>query len=100
MSDIPSKTASVDNGESGATNESAVAPVDGVDMPSDLESMTFLQTAQSVLWAMLGVQSKRNASRDFGKGKLSHFIILGLFFTLIFIFTLVSIIGYVIGDIA
>jgi len=100
VSDISSKTPSRDNSEPAATSEPIAESSHGVEVPSSPETMTFLQTAQSVLWAMLGVQSKRNASRDFGKGKLSHFIILGLFFTLIFIFTLVSIIGYVLGDIA
>ena len=62
------------------------------------ESMSFLQTTQSVLWAMLGVQSKRNARRDFSKGKLSHFVIIGIGFTLIFILTLVSVIRMVIPE--
>lgn len=65
---------------------------------SDSQTMTFIDTTQSVLWAMLGVQSKRNASRDFSKGKFVHFVIIGLGFTLVFIFTLVSIIRYVLGD--
>jgi len=60
--------------------------------------MTLLQTTQSVLWAMLGVQSKRNARRDFSNGKFSHFVIIGVVFTLLFIFALVSIIQTVIPE--
>ena len=64
----------------------------------EVPSMTLLQTTQSVLWAMLGVQSKKNARRDFSKGKFSHFVIIGVVFALVFIFTLVSIIRVVIPD--
>lgn len=54
--------------------------------------LTFLQTLQSVAWAMLGVQSKKNAKRDFSKGKPSHFIVIGIMFAGIFVLSLVSII--------
>jgi len=67
------------------------------DTPESPE-MTLLQTTQSVLWAMLGVQSQRNAKRDFSKGKFSHFVIIGLVFTGFFVLTLVSIIRWVLAD--
>lgn len=60
--------------------------------------MTLLQTTQSVLWAMLGVQSKRNARRDFSKGKFAHFVIIGIGFALVFILTLVSLIQLVLPE--
>lgn len=69
-----------------------------VDASQTPPKMTLMQTAQSVLWAMLGVQSKRNARRDFSQGKLSHFVVIGLVFTLLFILTLVSVIQLVIPD--
>lgn len=62
--------------------------------------MTLLETTQSVLWAILGVQSKRNASRDFKKGKFSHFLIIGLAFAALFVFTLVGLISVILGQVA
>ena len=47
------------------------------DSPRDL---TLWETFQSVLWAMLGVQKRSNAKRDFSRGKASHFIVLGILF--------------------
>ena len=39
----------------------------------------------SVLAAALGVQSGKNRARDFSHGKPSHFIILGVGFTVLFV---------------
>ncbi len=44
-----------------------------------------LQTAGSVLAAFFGVQSRRNRERDFTRGKASHFILMGLVLTILFI---------------
>lgn len=62
------------------------------------EQMTLLQTTQSVLWAMLGVQSKKNARRDFSQGKFRHFVIIGIGFALVFILTLVSLISLLLPE--
>lgn len=48
---------------------------------------TFWQMLQSVLAAAFGVQSGKNRARDFSQGKPSHFIALGLLFTLCFVLT-------------
>ena len=53
------------------------------------ETLTLLQTFKSVLWALLGVQSRENLVRDFSKGKASHFIITGLVFVILFVLMLV-----------
>lgn len=47
--------------------------------------LSFVETAQSVLFAMLGVQKSKNAERDFRKGKASHFIVLGVAFGILFV---------------
>lgn len=60
---------------------------------------TLLQTSQSVLWAMLGVQNKRNAKRDFSQGKVSHFVFLGLLFALFFVLGLVLIVRSVLPEV-
>jgi hypothetical protein len=47
--------------------------------------LTFWEMLQSVLSAALGVQSGKNRSRDFSRGKPSHFIIMGVLFTVVFV---------------
>lgn len=64
------------------------------------QEMTLWQTTQSVLWAMLGVQSKKNARRDFSKGKFSHFLIIGVVFALVFILTIVSVVRVILSSAA
>ena len=46
---------------------------------------SLLQTAGSVLAAFFGVQNSRNRHRDFTRGKPSHFIVMGLVMTVLFI---------------
>ena len=46
---------------------------------------SFLDTLKSVLAAFFGVQSAKKRERDFTRGKPSHFIIIGLAATVIFI---------------
>ena len=46
---------------------------------------SFWQMLQSVLAAAFGVQSGKNRARDFTHGKPSHFIVLGVGFTLVFV---------------
>ncbi|GGD04492.1 hypothetical protein GCM10007418_24440 [Halopseudomonas salina] len=57
--------------------------------------MTFGQTFMSVLWAALGVQSSKARERDFTKGKPSHFILLGIGFTLAFVLIIVAVVNLV-----
>jgi hypothetical protein len=46
---------------------------------------------QSVLAAAFGVQSGKNRARDFSHGKPSHFIVLGILFTTLFVLVLLGI---------
>ena len=50
---------------------------------------------KSVFAAMFGVQSGKNRERDFTQGSARHFIIIGILATLLFIFTLVTIVSFV-----
>jgi len=52
--------------------------------------LTLREMLQSVLAAALGVQSGKNRSRDFSRGKPSHFILLGVFFTVLFVVVLLG----------
>ncbi|QEY63823.1 DUF2970 domain-containing protein [Metapseudomonas lalkuanensis] len=52
------------------------------------QPLSFREMLQSVLAAAFGVQSGKNRTRDFSRGKPSHFIILGVLFTAIFVLVL------------
>ena len=56
---------------------------------------SFWQMLQSVLAAAFGVQSGKNRARDFTYGKPSHFILLGIAFTLIFVVLLYALVQLV-----
>lgn len=57
--------------------------------------LTLGEMLQSVLSAALGVQSGKNRSRDFTRGKPSHFIILGVLFTAVFALVILGIVKLV-----
>lgn len=63
---------------------------DNDDKPLTLREMLF-----SVLAAAFGVQSGKRRARDFTHGKPSHFIILGVLFTAIFVLVIFSIVKLV-----
>lgn len=50
---------------------------------------------KSVFAAMFGVQSAKNRERDFTHGSARHYIVIGVIATLLFIFTLITIVSYV-----
>jgi len=57
--------------------------------------LSFRQMLHSVLAGALGVQSSRNRARDFSQGKPSHFILLGIGFTLLFVLTILGVVKLV-----
>jgi hypothetical protein len=57
--------------------------------------LTLWEMLQSVLSAALGVQSGKNRARDFSRGKPSHFIILGVLFTAVFVLVIFTIVKLV-----
>lgn len=57
--------------------------------------LTLWEMLQSVLSAALGVQSGKNRSRDFSRGKPSHFIILGVLFTAVFVLVIFAVVNLV-----
>lgn len=56
---------------------------------------SFWQMLHSVLAAAFGVQSGKNRTRDFTHGKPSHFIALGIAFTLVFVLLLYALVQLV-----
>lgn len=57
--------------------------------------LTLWEMLQSVLSAALGVQSGKNRSRDFTRGKPSHFIMLGVGFTAVFVLVIFAVVKLV-----
>ncbi|MCC6075138.1 DUF2970 domain-containing protein [Pseudomonas sp. GCM10022188] len=64
--------------------------------PGD-QPLTLREMLQSVLAAAFGVQSNKNRTRDFSRGKPSHFIILGLLFTGLFVLVLIAVVRLVLS---
>lgn len=69
-----------------------------IDEPGD-QPLTLLEMLQSVLAAAFGVQSNKNRSRDFSRGKPSHFILLGLLFTGLFVLVLIAVVHLVLSGV-
>lgn len=63
-----------------------------MDNKDEQQPLTFWQMLHSIVAAAFGVQSGKNRSRDFSRGKPSHFIILGLLVTLVFILLLYALV--------
>ncbi|QGZ31544.1 DUF2970 domain-containing protein [Stutzerimonas stutzeri] len=59
------------------------------------KSLTLRQMLQSVLAGALGVQSGKNRARDFSHGKPSHFILLGVGFTVAFVLVILGVVKLV-----
>jgi|TARA_R110001599_G_scaffold65069_3_gene183466 hypothetical protein len=64
---------------------------------TQIKSLSLIQTIKSVLWAMLGIQTKENLMRDFAHGKASNFIITGLLFVILFVLTLILAVNIVLS---
>jgi hypothetical protein len=58
-----------------------------LDDSENTQSPSFLGVLGSVLASMFGVQSNRKREQDFTSGKPSHFILIGLLVTVLFVLT-------------
>ena len=65
------------------------APSNDEDPPG---SLSFWQVLGSTLAAAFGVQSSKNRKRDFTHGKASHFILMGIGFTVVFVLIMIGIV--------
>ncbi len=63
----------------------------------DEKSLTFWQVLGSTMAAAFGVQSSKNRERDFTKGKASHFIMMGIGFTVVFVLLMITLVNFVLG---
>lgn len=70
----------------------------GEDKPlNDDDRVTFLQLLQSVLAALLGVQSESARHRDFSKGRPLHFIIIGVVATVLLVLIFAGIVRLILS---
>ena len=67
-----------------------------MDDPVDNKPPTLWQMVHSVLAGAFCVQSGEDRARDFTHGKPSHFVVLGIAFTVIFALTLFGIVKLVV----
>ena len=58
-------------------------------------ALTFWQLLSSTAAAAFGVQTSKNRERDFNRGKASHFIAMGIGFTVVFVLVIASIVSFV-----
>jgi hypothetical protein len=60
-------------------------------------SSKFKQILQGTLAAAFGVQSHKNREKDFEEGNAGWFILAGIIFTVVFIFTVLTAVNLVVG---
>lgn len=77
--------------ESDAKAEPTVEPA------ADEQPLTFWQMLGSTAAAAFGVQSSKNRKRDFSKGKASHFILMGIGFTAVFVLLMAGLVSLVLS---
>lgn len=66
--------------------------------PNSKPKPSLLSVVKSILAAAIGVQSDSNRSRDFEQGNPLTFIVGGIVFTLLFIATVATIVGFVLSN--
>lgn len=65
---------------------------------ADKREPNLWDVTKSVLFALLGVQSRKNYERDFNHGKPWQYIVIGLFAVAIFITIIVTVVRWVLSS--
>ena len=78
-------------------SEEQTADLGNVD--EELPPLTLWQMIGSALSAAAGVQSSKNRERDFARGKASHFIIIGVGFTAIFVLIMATLVRFILSQV-
>lgn len=68
------------------------------DKQTKIKKRSLLSFILSILAAAVGIQSDKNRERDFANGNPLAFIIGGVFFTLLFIASVATIVGLVLSN--
>lgn len=82
------------------TQDKPADDTDGLEQSQAVDNdqpLTLLQMFGSAISAMIGVQSKEKRERDFARGKASHFIIVGMVLTAIFVLTMAGVVSLVLS---
>ena len=86
--------------EKNSTAPSTEDQMTQVDNPDEvLPPLTLWQMTGSALSAAIGVQSSKNRERDFARGKASHFIIIGVGFTAIFVVLMALLVRFILSQV-
>lgn len=72
---------------------------DSGGQPPEGKPLGILQVIGSALAAAFGVQSSRNRERDFTHGKPSHFIVIGIVFTVLFVLAVAGVVSLVLSQV-
>ena len=67
------------------------------EQPSNQQKSRLISVVKGILAAGIGVQSEKNRTRDFEQGSPLVFIIGGIVFTLLFITTVATVVGFVLS---
>lgn len=68
------------------------------DKQTKIKKRSLLSFVLSILAAAVGIQSDKNRERDFANGNPLAFVIGGIFFTLLFITSVATIVGLVLSN--
>ena len=68
---------------------------DPADVDNEQPPLTFWQLLGSTGAAFFGVQSSRNRKRDFSRGKASHFILMGVGLTIVFVLLMAGLVNLI-----
>ena len=86
--------------EKNSTAPSTEDQMTQVDNPDEvLPPLPLWQMIGSALSAAIGVQSSKNRERDFARGKASHFIIIGVGFTAIFVVLMALLVRFILSQV-
>ncbi|MCZ6643465.1 MAG: DUF2970 domain-containing protein [Gammaproteobacteria bacterium] len=66
----------------------------------DDRPLSLMQVIGSAISAAFGVQSSQNRERDFARGKLSHFIAVGIGLTIAFVVILIVVVNLVLSNVS
>ncbi len=62
------------------------------------QSPGILSVVQSVLAAMVGIQSNKKHKQDFESGSVTSYIVVGVIMVIIFVFTLIGIVNSILDN--
>ena len=79
------------------STEDQMTHADNLD--EELPPLTLWQMIGSALSAAVGVQSSKNRERDFARGKASHFIMIGVGFTAIFLLLMALLVRFILSQV-